>query len=862
MPPAPKIVVIREKFEQGPPLAAVIGTVARFDPASDADKRDAKRRGFIECRGGVVVTWVRGHAFEQVPPDDVDDRWAGAWRFDTLPIDPEETRIGKRFASSPDRFFERQVPLVADLARGAELVVIATDPDRAGEAIGHDLIDHIRPGRGTGLRRMRLKDTTADEMGRLWRAVRDDEGSVARHLPEAWEERARSYEDYVAGYTASRASQLRLVPRELGRAVMPAGNVMTPTLALIVDREDAIRTFVPRVFWTIEATVAAAGHRVVLTYAPKAEAERIWEKAQADAAVRAARGHRGPLRVSEKSETSEPPRPYNRSALDKDAGAVLGFSLDRTEKALQSLYEAGFVTYPRTPNTYYEPGYREKIPAIAAAAGAIGALAQAADAVAKRPRPRSKWYDGAKTTAHSAIHPTGKPPRDLDADETALYALIAANWLANHLDPAEDAVTTIRLDLPVEGRKAPLPLTCTGRVEISPGWRIAAAAVREGFGRRRSAAPAARRTRARADASGADDAPSGADAGAEISGQLPRIPDGMRGEIEEVRAREGKTTPPKRFKTTELTSVMGRLIDHVDDPALKRALRGDDPEQPRGLGTDATRKATVEKLEAYAMIRISSSDEVAPTAKGTVCIAGWRRWFPEFCDVATRAETELELGAIGGASSPAEAERRYRAYCEKARERVARLVRALADASPVVPDHVAPEDLAAQRTGAAVGEGSKLHRFASRIAEALGIPLEADPDDAAALGAFIDRHKAEFEAGRGDRAARRPMTDKQIAALERNAADLDLPEDWRTAWGAAEASAALDRVLGGRTRGGGGSGSKGAPAKPSRPRPGADGGARSGGATSSGSRASGRARSGRTPSGAGRRDAPPGGRWR
>ncbi|WP_044561089.1 DNA topoisomerase [Azospirillum sp. B4] len=755
-----RTVVLFEKGTAAAIGAAALGPASRkIDPDKQADVKWLESAGQIECKNNTVVVVARGHLLEPMEPDEFDAKWAGSWKFSQLPIAPAELRYRpSRDERGSDAFARGRLRLIGELLKGADRLVIATDMDRAGEAIAYNIIDHLK-WRGR-TQRLRMKDTTVDGFPAFWKEMESDPNSAARYEPLAWEERARTHEDYVNGMTASRGASLKLKPPELGfRESYNSGNVMSPVVGLLAKLEDRIRAFKPRDFFVIQADVdTERRHQVMLSYEPREEESRLWYREEAEAIAAAAKGHKGALQVETKPVNEGPPRPYNTAAIHKAAGAVFKFSPDKTQKIIEGLYLEGFITYPRTPGVFYPEARIGQVPTIARNLGQVfPALSNVAGTVAHQAVVRrGSRYNDAKAAAHQGIMPTTKKPVGLTEDQVKVYQLIARNWLSQHLPDAVDLRTSIKLPIPFPAsvkREGSLVLSATGSVEQDPGWRIADA----GHGSKSR------------------------------DKRLPPVKDGEGALVTDAFVEQRRTEPPKRIKLVDLTSVMAKLIDHLDqfvsDPAelkrLKNALKTDDPDNPKGLGSPSTYAPISKKVRDEGFVR-EEKGFVVPTAKGFIKVASWEGCYPTQVDPVTRAETEFELSHIGNSRSPAEARQRYQQYCEAANRRAAAMTQALESAGPVVPDHVSVERAVSP----------KMAKFAKDMAARSGVKL-----DKATLGSFdklksfVDTHKETDE-------ERQVRTPKQTDAITKLAplVGYKLPEGWEKTMSRQDAIKALDAM--------------------------------------------------------------------
>lgn len=750
---------ICEKPKAAKALADVFGVVAVHKTGWE---------GWIETRRG-AVTWGRGHMVRAKQPGAIDPKW-GQWSLASLPVLPDAV------ATEVDPEMRRQVELIRKLVAKARRVVLATDWDREGCLLGNEIVEAC--GRGFDDRLALRSVEPSDIKAEIAAMERNRAANITRHHAMALEAAARAYADYCEGMTFTRAATLALPAQEMARDVLHYGPVQTALVALVVERERAIREHVPRDYYRIRAEVrSAAGHGLAMSHAPgvnsrTGEDYRLYDAGLAERIRAAAAAFRGPLRVEASAVQVQPPRPFSQTSLQSAAGRAFGWSPSKTLELAQSIYDKGLITYPRTPCQYY-PGSRiDKIEPILQA---LRDLPELAALLPARPEIRhGSRYNDEKTGAHEAIGPTGARPTGLSADEAKLYGLIATNWLANHLPAGIDDRTRIAFAVAVDG--VDREFTATGRVERSAGWRAVKGA-------------------------GAVDDED--DEAQDKGSRLPPVTDGEEGEVTKAAVDPRRTEPPERFLLTDLTAVMGNLKLYISDPRLKAALTTDDPDMPKGLGTDATRAAhlldvmdTTDPAVKKAMdgkdgdprkrylTLARGTRQVMPTPKAFFLIGAYERVHPPFAGYVARAEREYELSRIGAAASRAEAEERHAVYVETVKRDVLTATEHFRRASRLRAEDIPHAD--------GYGEArvsDKMIALARTIARDRGLKLP-DVSDHAAVKAFLDTHARKHDADE-------PATERQLETIARYAADAGLAEDeWKRALTFGEARALLDRVMG------------------------------------------------------------------
>jgi DNA topoisomerase-3 len=597
-----------------------------------------------------VITWCVGHLVELDEPASYDPRWK-AWRLDTLPMLPAEFRLRpSRHASAQLRAVTR---LLAD--RRFRSVVNACDAGREGELIFRYLVQFA--GRCPKVQRLWISSLTDEAIRRGFAALRPG----AQFDPLADAARSRSEADWLVGMNATRAITAR--GRAAGdTALYSIGRVQTPTLAMLVRREQAIRAFVPKPYWEVRGTFTTTdGARFTAAWRHGAAA-RLGTAALADALVARDTAHGGaadPIgprveRVRARTVREPPPLFFDLTALQRTANRRFGWSAARTLELAQALYERHkAITYPRTDARHLSSDVARELPTLFASLAELPDYAAfAGELVAHPPRPSRRIVDDSKVHDHHAIIPTGKPVRSdgLDRDAWRLFDLIARRFLAAFFPDAEFAVTEawIRVgaaipgappptfaaaepaeraaasdraatadraaaepsdgDVPILDRLPPEPdrYLARGRVRVVAGWQAVA-----GIDGAAAAREAARRRDGEPDA----DPPQ----------PLPPLREGqpLDGSFA---ALAKQTTPPRRYTEATLLGAMESAGKAIDDEALRLAMKD------CGLGTPATRAAIIETLLARDYIERARQD-LAPTARGIALI--------EALPVASLASPEL-----------------------------------------------------------------------------------------------------------------------------------------------------------------------------------------------------------------------------
>jgi DNA topoisomerase-3 len=505
-----------------------------------------------------IVSFAVGHLVEQVDPDAYDERFK-KWRYEDLPILPEEFRYEARDARSG-----KQLKVLHKLmARpDVERIVNACDAGREGELI-FKLILQTAPkkAREKPVLRAWFSSMTRQAIQDAFGALRPDE--QMRPLEEA--ARARSEADWLVGMNATRAATTKAGSI---RKVLSLGRVQTPTLALIVARDLAIDAFVPEDYWEVEATFALQeGTRYVGLW-HEGSTTRLAAAERAEEIAGQARGQAAVVEsVETKPQVEQPPLLYDLTSLQREANGRFGFSAQRTLSTAQALYDQHkLLTYPRTNSRYLSGDMAGQLRPVASRIGAAdAAYADGARYVLGLDRlPLARVVDDKRVTDHHAIIPTDAEHdlSRLTSDERRLYDLVARRFLAVFHPPARFERTV------VETRCAGHLFRSRGKVMIEAGWRAV-------YGEEADPVAAAR---------------NGKDGEEEREQTLPPLREGQASTCAQAEALAKRTKPPGRYSESTLLRAMETAGKLVEDDEAAEAMKD------AGLGTPATRAATIERL--------------------------------------------------------------------------------------------------------------------------------------------------------------------------------------------------------------------------------------------------------------------------
>jgi DNA topoisomerase-3 len=571
----------------------------------------ARTRGEGVLAGnGYVVTWAIGHLVALAQPHEIRPEWK-RWTLEGLPMIPDRWPL----VVLPDR--KEQFEVVAGVLsdRSVERVVCATDAGREGELIFRYLYE--RAGCRKPVERLWLSALTPDAIRAGFARLRP--GADLDALADA--ARGRSRADWLVGMNLSRAATLA------HGETLHVGRVQTPTLAMLAERERAIRAFVPEDYLEVVAAFgvprAEAGRYRGTWFrppSPTAEAKRLPpDGAEAQAIVARAEAGRAEVE-SAAAETRRIPPPllYDLTELQRHANRLYGLSAKQTLAAAQSLYERKkLLSYPRTDSRHLSAEVAATLPAVAGAiSGSFAGLL--APGTGERPLSR-RFVDDSRVTDHHAILPTALASEglSLSADERRIYDLVCRRllmaWHAEHVF----SVTTVITRVSDPDAAAPEDrFHSTGTAVESMGWKVL-----EPSGRRSAAAARPRRAK------------DGADAGGEAAEQDQELPPGLAAglavEVLEAKPVAKRTRPPRRFTDATLLTAMETAGRRLDDRELAEAMK------ETGLGTPATRAEIIETLvrRGYAERQgraLSATerglrlvDRVHPDVKSPALTAGW-----------------------------------------------------------------------------------------------------------------------------------------------------------------------------------------------------------------------------------------------
>lgn len=541
------IVMFAEKPDMGRIIAAALG--------GDAVRR---RNGYLEVEYAGeqhIITWGFGHLYGLKDAKDYDPAYS-SWNLSYFPFFP------KKYEIKPRAEVNAQIKTVNELFQKADLIINAADADREGELIF--AYTYQASGARKPVKRLWLQSTTPDAVCEAYSEMRD--GIELRSLEHA--ARARSAIDWCVGINMTIFATKRF-PGRADRQVISIGRVQTPTLAMLVERELAIRNFVSKPFYNVVAEFTAQAG----TYSGTYEKEKLASREDAEAIIAALEGKSGKVvSIEQKKEKRQPPYLYDLSTLQMDANSKLGLTAQQTLDIAQKLYEKQLLTYPRTTSRFLPEDMKEKVK------GILHSLEKQPEYSAyltgiKYAAFTKRHFDSKKVESHYAIIPTVKKPSGLNANEQGVYDLVAKSLIRIAYPAAEVMKTKVITE--VEGYK----FKTSGDAITKEGWLSVDAMPKK------------------------TDVIPPLTTGDEVSCQFS--------------VREGKTEPPKRFTDKTLIGAMESAGKEIEDEEARMLMKGS------GIGTPATRASIIETLMRRGFAR-RERKSIVPTEAGIRLIT----WLP------------------------------------------------------------------------------------------------------------------------------------------------------------------------------------------------------------------------------------------
>ncbi len=514
-------VVVAEKPSVARDIARVLG---------------ARRKGTGCLEGnGYVVTWALGHLVQFAEPDDYGPPWKGRWTLSQLPMLPEQWKL--KTGRSTYSQFQVVRKLINDAAH--DRIVCATDAGREGEHIFRLIYEQARCRKP--VQRLWISSLTDQEIRQGFRQLQP--GSAFVGLAQA--ARARAQADWLVGMNLTRAYTVH------NKALCTIGRVQTPTLAMLVRRDEAIANFIKSYFYELVAQLAEGfdakysndGQTRIDT---KEEAERLHRQLEPYKTGTV-------VRVEKKIVRRRPPPLYDLTNLQRDANRRFGFTAAKVLEHAQALYETHkLITYPRTESRHLSEDMVGQLP------GILDALEHdqapmALERLRQGHRLSRAYVDRTKLTDHHAIIPTAQRPQPtLSPALRKIYDLVVARFVAIFLPDQVVEQTTVTLAI------GEATFTARGSVELEPGWRVVE--------------------------------PRRDDRDDDERQVIPPLQQGQVVHVNRLEVVEKETQPPKHYTDATLLAAMKHAGREIDDDALADSMKDS------GLGTPATRAEILERL--------------------------------------------------------------------------------------------------------------------------------------------------------------------------------------------------------------------------------------------------------------------------
>ncbi|MGE0556907.1 MAG: DNA topoisomerase III [Burkholderiales bacterium] len=549
-----KTLIIAEKPSVAADIARALGGFTRHGDYFESDD--------------YVLSSAVGHLLEIAAPEEFEVK-RGKWSFAHLPVIPPH------FDLNPIAKSEPRLKVLAKLLKRKDVtkLINACDAGREGELIFRYIVQATKTSKPVS--RLWLQSMTPAAIRDGFAHLRTDE----EMQPLADAARSRSEADWLVGINGTRA-MTAFNSKGGGFYLTTVGRVQTPTLMIVVDREQKIRKFVPRDYWEVRATFAAkAGEYEGRWFDPAFKRDendpekrdsRVWDKASAEKIAVACRGKAGTVTEESKPSSQMSPMLFDLTSLQREANGRFGFSAKVTLSIAQELYERHkALTYPRTDSRHLPEDYVATVKTTMKAIADGSELAPFAKEISRNGwvKPNKRIFDNSKVSDHFAIIPTPQPPKNLNDVQQKIYDLVLRRFMAVFFPPAEHLVTTRITE--IESYK----FKTEGKILVKPGWLAI-------YGKDEQ----------------------------QESANLPAVAKGERPSATAVDAIALATRPPARYSEATLLSAMEGAGKLIDDDELREAMA------QKGLGTPATRAAIIERLIAEKYL-VREGRELIPTAK-------------------------------------------------------------------------------------------------------------------------------------------------------------------------------------------------------------------------------------------------------
>ena len=596
--------VIAEKPSVARDIASVLGATQ-------------KRNGYLEGNG-YQVTWCIGHLVQLANPEEYDETLR-RWKMDTLPIMPAQFRY--EIVSSTKSQFQ----IVQQLIGRSEEIICATDAGREGQLIFEYVLRLSKPPENCVIRRLWISSMTDDAIRDGFASLKDN-GQYQRLYQSA---KCRSEADWLVGINFTRLFTIRYGTK------LTVGRVQTPTLALIVERQQAIDNFQAAPYYQLQGhfgSIRALWHR--------GNVNRLEQKEDAVKLQKELTGMDGTVTKLDTSRKNEDrPLLFDLTELQREANRRFGYTAQETLSIAQSLYEKHkFITYPRTDSRYLTTDMKPQIPQLLKKIASVypESVPFIQQIAAKKLLLDKRIINDAKVSDHHAIIVTNNihqyQPQKLTLRENNVLKLIMIRMIVAL--SGKKVFDETKLEITLDNQKD--IFKATGRIIIDEGWTLVE--------RTLSAKPAAAQDETKNDEK---------DDKEDDQQILTGIALNQRVHLDKIDIQEKKTTPPKPYTEATLLTAMEKASREIDDKSLKESMKG------KGLGTPATRAGIIEKLITVGYVERRKKN-LHPTQQGIMFI----QLVPESIrQVEMTAQWELQLQEIcDGKGNPEQFMKEIRQY--------------------------------------------------------------------------------------------------------------------------------------------------------------------------------------------------------
>lgn len=529
-------------------------------------------KGYISLKNGeVIVTWCFGHILEQYDPDQYDERYK-IWSMSDLPIIPKEWKLGVKAKT------KEQYGIIKKLIGQADYIVNAGDPDREGQLLIDEVLKHV--GNTKPVKRILLNALDDKSVKQALSDLRNNEDFLGLRNSAL----GRSRADWLVGMNLSRAYTIRA--NEAGyQGTLSVGRVKTPTMALVVRRENEIMNFKPTTHYQAQVIWTHANGDIQTVWQMPDDLDgldsenRLLVSQTAEDVIQSVTGKKGQISsVEKKKKQIGQHLPYSLSALQIEAGRRYGYNPQQVLDTMQALYEAKLTTYPRSDCDFLPENQLSDTQSVLKAIGTITKgdfnkmVANADTSI------RSRAWNDKKISAHHAIIPTSVKPKfdSLEPIQQNLYLMVAQAYLSQFYPP--HVYESTKIIIKCEG----YTFAGTGKTILTNGWKDIYKGVQDD-----------------------DD---------DKEPTMPEASEGDSATYNEGKVAEKVTKPPTRFTPATLLKAMKEIYKFVKNDSLKAELK-----ECSGIGTEATRAGIIDDLQKMGFL-ILEKKYLVPTEKAEMAI--------------------------------------------------------------------------------------------------------------------------------------------------------------------------------------------------------------------------------------------------